>query len=73
MQEALSSQMRNAYTRPSGERSVLDTRGAELTLGDSTRRSSSNEYVQLKQLIRQRGLLDQQPAYYTYNTVSGER
>ena len=34
--------------------------------GKQTRNASSNEYVQLKQLVRQRGLLDQQPAYYTW-------
>ncbi len=58
-----------AHTVHSSESSVLDTRGAELTLGDSARRSSSNEYVQLKQLVKQRGLLDQQPAYYTYKIL----
>src|SRR5712692_6895812 len=39
---------------------------AYLTLGGSARRSSSNEYVQLKRLVKQRGLLDLQPAYYTW-------
>jgi fatty acid desaturase len=39
---------------------------AYLTLGGSNRRSSSNEYVRLKRLVKQRGLLDLQPAYYTW-------
>ena len=69
MQEAPGSQMRNAYTVHSGESFVLDMRGAERALGDSARRSSSNEYVQLKQLVKQRGLLNQQPAYYTYKAL----
>ncbi len=41
MQEALSSQMQNARTVHSDEGFVLDTRGAELTLEVSARRSSS--------------------------------
>lgn len=43
--------------------------GTELTLGNSSRRSPSNDYAQLKQLIKQRGLLNQQPAYYTYKML----
>jgi len=39
---------------------------AHLTLEGSTHRSSSNDYVQLKQLVKQRGWLDQQPAYYAW-------
>jgi fatty acid desaturase len=31
-----------------------------------TRNAPTNEYVQLKQLVKQRGWLDQQPAYYTW-------
>src|SRR5215467_3068909 len=69
MQEAPGRQMRSAHTMRSGESSVLVTRGAELTLGGSARRSSSNEYVQLKQIMKQQGLLDQQLAYYTYKTL----
>ena len=69
MQEALGSQMRDVHTVHSGESSVLDTQGADLTLGNSARRSSSNEYAQLKQLMKQRGLLDQQLAYYTYKIL----
>ena len=69
MQEALGSQMQNVHTVYSSENSVLDTQRAELTLGDSARRSSSNEYVQLKRLVKQRGLLDQQLAYYTYKML----
>src|SRR5205085_8942912 len=44
-------------------------RWAELTLGNSPRRFPSNDYVQLKQLIKQQDLLNQQPAYYTYKTL----
>jgi|GEM_PF-1614987 len=45
MQEAPGRQMRNAHTMHSGESSVLVTRGAELTLGGSARRSSSKEIL----------------------------
>ena len=34
--------------------------------GKQFRNASANEYVQLKQLVKQRGLLEQQPAYYTW-------
>jgi hypothetical protein len=51
LQEAPGRQMPNAHTMHSGESSVLVTRGAELTLGGSARRSFSNEYIQLKQLM----------------------
>jgi fatty acid desaturase len=37
-----------------------------ISLTGTARRSDSNEYVQLKQLVKQHGLLDQQPAYYTW-------
>jgi fatty acid desaturase len=33
------------------------------------RRASANEYAQLKQIIRQRSLLDKQPRYYTYKIL----
>src|SRR5215469_11023477 len=39
---------------------------APLSLAGTARRSNSNEYVQLKQLVKQRGFLDQQPIYYTW-------
>ena len=56
MQEASGRQVRDAHI-------VLDARNTKL---NSTCRSSPNEYVQLKQLVKQRGLLDQQPAYYIW-------
>ena len=34
--------------------------------GKQFRNASANEYVQLKRLVKQRGLLIQQPAYYTW-------
>ena len=33
-------------------------------------RQQINEYAELRQLVRQRGLLDKQPAYYTYKLLS---
>src|SRR5258708_6655018 len=69
MQEAFDSQVSNAHTLHSVARSVHDTPETELTLGNSTRRASSSEYAQLKQLMKQRGLLDQQPSYYTYKIL----
>ncbi len=38
-------------------------------LKDSAPRSLPNRYAELKRLIKQRGLLDQQPAYYAVKTV----
>ena len=35
----------------------------------SPRPASANEYAQLKQIIRQRGLLEKQPAYYVYKIL----
>jgi len=35
----------------------------------SPRRASANEYAQLKQIIRQQGLLEKQPAYYAYKVL----
>src|SRR5262245_59737789 len=35
----------------------------------AVRRSPVNEYVELKQLIRQKGLFNQQPAYYTLKVL----
>ena len=33
-------------------------------------REKTNEYAELRQLVKQRGLLDKQPAYYTYKILS---
>ena len=51
---------------------IQDTRTtrSEYTVVGSSRRTSSKEYVQLKRLIQQRGLLDRQPAYYIYKFLS---
>jgi fatty acid desaturase len=38
-------------------------------LKESAPRSLPNQYAELKRLIKQRGLLDQQPAYYAVKTV----
>src|SRR5947207_12404235 len=69
MPEASDNRTRDAHTVHSNNSAVPDIRRADLTLASSIRRSSANEYVQLKQLIQQRRLLDQQPAYYTYKTL----
>jgi fatty acid desaturase len=69
MQEAPGSQMRNVHTMHSGGSSMLEARGAELALGGSAWRSSANEYAQLKRLVKQQGLLDKQPIYYTYKIL----
>ncbi len=37
---------------------------------DATVRTRPNEYAELKQLIRKKGLLDKQPKYYTYKILS---
>jgi fatty acid desaturase len=39
---------------------------AHLSLASTARRSSPNEYVQLKYLVKQHGLLEQQSAYYAW-------
>lgn len=62
MQEAPRKYIRNTPTTYSGESSVPDTPESGLP---KARRSSSSEYVQLKQIVKQQGLLDQQLAYYT--------
>ncbi|HEX8035667.1 MAG TPA: acyl-CoA desaturase [Ktedonobacterales bacterium] len=43
---------------------------AQLTLRGSARRSSPNEYVQLKQLMKQGGFLSPQSAYYIWKFLS---
>ena len=37
--------------------------------GSAQNTRSANEYAELKRLIKQRGLLDKQPAYYTYKIL----
>ena len=51
-----------------GESSALKTLGSELTqprLTGSAPHLRENEYAELKRLVKQKGLLDKQPAYYT--------
>jgi fatty acid desaturase len=40
-----------------------------VSVGPSPSRMHTSEYAELKQLISQRGLLDKQPAYYTYKIL----
>src|SRR5437588_12063660 len=50
--------------------SIPGTSGAGLIYpGSNAPRAFANEYAELKQLIKQRGLLDLQPVYYTYNIL----
>ena len=54
------------------ERSGLDMRGATAARPYSSRRATSlqgNAYAELKRLIKQKGLLDRQPAYYTFQIL----
>ena len=46
-----------------------DENPARPLLKESAPRSIPNQYAELKRLIKQRGLLDQQPAYYAVKTV----
>src|SRR5437763_14993388 len=50
--------------------SIPGTSGAALIYpGSNAPRAFANEYAELKQLIKQRGLLDLQPDYYTYKLL----
>jgi fatty acid desaturase len=46
-----------------------DENSAQPLLKESAPRSLPNQYAELKRLIKHRGLLDQQPAYYAVKTV----
>ena len=46
-----------------------DENSAQPLLKESAPRSLPNQYAELKRLIKQRGLLDRQPAYYAAKTV----
>src|SRR5436309_13593097 len=54
------------------ENPTPDTAGLTLMHSDSKTsgpRVFKNEYAELKQLLQQKGLFDQQPAYYTYKIL----
>src|SRR2546421_6366161 len=70
MQDQMSPQAQNGRTVKLYEHSIPGMPGAPLThSGANVPRAFANEYVELKQLIKQKGLLDQQPAYYTYKIL----
>ena len=70
MLEASGSGTQDAHTMHSDPISISNTRRTEYAIVGSSPRTSSNEYVQLKRLIQQRGLLDRQPVYYISKFLS---
>ena len=70
MQDQFRSLAQKVGTVEPHEQSAPGKSGAALIYPDSNApRAFANEYVELKQLIKQKGLLDQQPAYYTYKIL----
>jgi fatty acid desaturase len=72
MQEHSGFQMQKVQVAEPGEGFALDTSGENLirlNFRDPVPLASRNEYAELKQLIKQKGLLDQQPAYYSYKII----
>jgi len=70
MQHWISSQGQKERAVELPEHSVPDMPGTALTHPDSKApRVFANEYAELKRLIKQKGLLDQQPAYYIYKIL----
>ena len=68
MQEQVSTHMQKVQKAESGERFAADS-VIRRDLRDMASLRPANEYVELKQLIKQRGLLDKQPVYYTYKIL----
>ena len=56
-------------TGPVDPSSVQDSSAVRVSVGPSASGTSTNEYAELKKLIKQQGLLDKQPAYYTYKIL----
>jgi fatty acid desaturase len=70
MQDQMSSQAQKGRAVELYEHSIPGTPGATVTRNDANApRAFANEYAELKQLIKQKGLLDRQPAYYTYKIL----
>ena len=65
-QEQIGTQVQRVHIGESGKRSaslaVSDFKNAPLS-------GAANEYAELKLLVKQQGLLDQQPTYYTYKIL----
>ena len=49
---------------------TLDVNLDRPKIDDASARTRHNEYAELKQLIRNEGLLDKQPKYYAYKILS---
>src|SRR6266571_9099572 len=68
MQEQVSTHMQKVQKAEPGERFAADS-VIRRDLRDMASLRPANEYVELKQLIKQKGLLDKQPVYYTYKIL----
>ncbi len=49
---------------------TLDVNLDRPKIDDASARTRHNEYAELKQLVKNKGLLDKQPKYYTYKILS---
>src|SRR5919199_428101 len=54
---------------PVDHSSVQGSDAACVSVGPSASRTHTHEYAELKRVIKQQGLLDKQPAYYTYKIL----
>lgn len=71
MQEQMSTQMQKVQIAELNRNPKLDVPGDNSILRDFKATESpvlTNEYAELKRLVKQKGLLDQQPAYYICKT-----
>ena len=69
MQEQIGIQMQNVQSVESFGLDNQDTNSIRSAIKDSAPQVFLNEYAELKQIIKQKGLLDKQPLYYTYKIL----
>ena len=61
--------MKECFVKKTSVLGVIDTNLDHATLASPTQRPVVNEYAELKKLIKQRGLLEKQPVYYTFKIL----
>src|SRR6266571_8374978 len=72
MQEQIGTQVQKVQTVVPGEGSAPDVSGDSVVrpnVRDSASPVVVNEYTELKRLIKQKGLQEKQPGYYTYKIL----
>ena len=69
MQEQIGIQMQNVQSVESFGLDNQDTNSTRSAVKDSAPSVFLNEYAELKQIMKQKGLFDKQPLYYTYKIL----